>query len=133
MSVALELMRSYHVEKIILTGGAVTSIRTEADIMKEYLLRNGVEEERIILDKEAMDTIQNINNCRKIMELHRLSTCTLISNSFHIRRVQYIANALGFSSSFYADKSFRANSRQIYRTLHELKGFVTTYNEIKKR
>ncbi|MDF2649333.1 MAG: hypothetical protein K0Q73_5138 [Paenibacillus sp.] len=133
LSVALELMRSYPVEKIILTGGAVTSLRTEADIMKEYLLRNGVEEERIILDKEAMDTIQNINNCRKIMELHRLSTCTLISNSFHIRRVQYIANAVGFSSSFYADKSFRANSRQIYRTLHELKGFVTTYNEIKKR
>lgn len=65
LSVALELMRSYPVEKIILTGGAVTSIRTEADIMKEYLLRNGVEEEWIILDKETMDTIQNINNCEK--------------------------------------------------------------------
>jgi uncharacterized SAM-binding protein YcdF (DUF218 family) len=132
LTTALELLRSYRFKKIILTGGAVTSVQTEADIMKEYLIRNGVDEKRIILDKEAMDTIQNIYNCKRIMEIHRLRTCTVISNSFHIRRVRYIADAVGLSAYYYADRSVRALLRQIYRTLHELKTFVTTYNVIKK-
>lgn len=132
LKTALELLRAYRFEKIILTGGAVTSVRTEADIMKEYLVRNGVEEKRILLDKEAMDTIQNIHNCKRIMEIHRLRTCTVISNSFHIRRIRFIADAVGLSACYYADRSVRALFRQIYRTLHELKAFVTTYKAIRK-
>ncbi|MCZ8511595.1 YdcF family protein [Paenibacillus filicis] len=44
--VALELYRSHPFEKIILTGGAVSSARSEAVIMKDYLVRNGVQEEQ---------------------------------------------------------------------------------------
>lgn len=130
---ALELLRTFDFNKIILTGGAVASVRTEAVIMKDYLIRNGVAAEKILLDHEAVDTIENLENCRAIMELHQLKTSVLISNSFHIRRIQLIAGAVGFKSSYFADRSFRTVSRQLYRTLHELKAFVTTYKIIRKR
>jgi uncharacterized SAM-binding protein YcdF (DUF218 family) len=130
---ALGLMQAFDFRKIILTGGAVTSVRTEADIMKDYLVQNGVAAEKILLDREAADTIENLENCRAIMERYQLKTSLLISNSFHIRRIQAIARAVGFHSSYYADRSFRAVSRQLYRTMHELKTFVITYKIIHKR
>lgn len=133
LTTALELMRNFDFNKIILTGGAVTSSRTEADIMKDYLVEKGVPAEKILPDHEAADTFENLENCRAIMELHQLHTSIVISNSFHIRRIQYIAKAIGFSPSCFADRSFGALSRQWYRTLHELKAFVTTYRVIQKR
>ena len=131
LDTALKLLRSHDFRKIILTGGAVASKTTEADIMKQYLLRNGVEESKILLDREARDTIENIRNCKAIMERYRLRTCLIVSNAFHMRRIRYIAGALGLASYYYADRSVRALARQMYWTLHEMRSFVITYRMIK--
>lgn len=127
LTTALELLKTADYQKIILTGGPVTSAQSEAEIMKEYLISRAVDKERIILEQAAMDTIENIRNCQAIMEQLNLTTCTVISNSFHIRRIQYIADYLGFSFYYYANRSFRELIGQGYRTLHELKAFTTTY------
>lgn len=132
LATALELLRTYDYKKIILTGGPVTSAQSEAIIMKDYLVRHAVDEDRIVLEQNAMDTIQNMINCRSIMEQLHLKTCAVISNSFHIRRVQYIAHFLGFPSYYYANRSFRALLGQWYRTLYECKTFNTTYKLLKK-
>jgi uncharacterized SAM-binding protein YcdF (DUF218 family) len=127
LTAALELLKIADYKKIILTGGRVTSTQSEAEIMKEFLISRAVDKERIILEQAAMDTIENIRNCQTILEKMNLRTCTVISNSFHIRRTQYIASYMGFSSFYYANRSLWALYRQVYRTLHELKAFATTY------
>jgi uncharacterized SAM-binding protein YcdF (DUF218 family) len=127
LTAALELLKTADYKKIILTGGRVTSTQSEAEIMKQFLISRAVDKERIILEQAAMDTIENIRNCQTILEKMNLRTCTVISNSFHIRRTQYIASYMGFSSFYYANRSFWALHRQGYRTLHELKAFTTTY------
>ncbi|MCZ8516053.1 YdcF family protein [Paenibacillus filicis] len=132
LTTAIDLLSSVDYKKVILTGGAVKSTQSEAVIMRDYLIRHAVNEERIVLEQNALDTIQNISNCQTIMKQFNLKTCTVISNSFHIRRVQYIADFLGLSSCYYANRSIRALFGQCYRTLHELKTFYITYKLLKK-
>jgi vancomycin permeability regulator SanA len=124
---AIQLLKSYHFEKVIVTGGQVGSSISEAEIMRTYLVKNGVEKERILLENEAMDTIENLVNCRKLMEAHQLKTCTIISNSFHLRRIHYIACSIGFYSGFYCDRNLKTIVKQGIRTLNELRLFFKTF------
>lgn len=55
----LEMAEKYPDAKIILSGGDVRTEYTEASVMKNWLLEQGVDESRIILDEAARDTYGN--------------------------------------------------------------------------
>lgn len=133
LAASLELLEMYDYKKIILTGGPVTSAQSEAVIMKDYLVQHGVNQDKIVLEQHARDTVQNISNCQTIMQRFNLKTSTVISNSFHIRRTQWIAKFLGFPSYYYANRSIRAVFKQGYCTLYELKAYYATIKVIKNR
>lgn len=80
--------------KCILSGG-ITSGNTlsEATIMKEYLIKNGIDTCRIITEDRSTDTIENIENCIKLIEPNK--KVILISSNYHIVRAKMICNLLG--------------------------------------
>jgi uncharacterized SAM-binding protein YcdF (DUF218 family) len=126
LETALYLLRQYPVGKIIVTGGAVSSRKTEAEIMTDYLVRHGVDRHRIVLDTVAKDTIENLLNCRKVMQKDGLRNCIIVSNSFHIRRIQCIAKSFGLNAGFYANRKWTVILKQVIRTLNELRAFAVT-------
>lgn len=82
--------------KLILSGG-ITKNNTvsEASVMKEYLIKNGLEADRIILEDKSMDTIENIRNCKKYIE--RNSKIVLLSSNYHIVRSKMICKLVGLN------------------------------------
>ncbi|CAM4382970.1 YdcF family protein [Paenibacillus alkaliterrae] len=134
LSAALELLRDHRFEKVIVTGGIVgASSRSEAEIMKDFLLRHGVEPDRILLEMESKDTIDNLVNCKKIMDREKLRTCLIISNSFHLRRIKLIADTVGVSPGYYARRSFHSLLKQGVRTYNELRTFIITIRLLKQK
>lgn len=130
---ATELIHTHSYRKVILLGGKVgSSTATEAELMSQYLIENGVERHMIVLDNESRDTVENFINCKEILEREGIHSCIAISNSFHIRRMRMIANALNLDVSMYADRHWRTIIKQVFHTLNEMKLFIVTHRLLKQ-
>lgn len=132
LDTAIALAKEVKYKKIILTGGCVASSRPEAEIMRDYLLQHSIDAERIVLEQKAEDTIQNLCNCREMMEQMGLKSCTIVSNSCHLRRVQYIAHAIGLQANYYAKRDVQQLIREFWPTFHEVKTFRITHRLLKE-
>ncbi|PAV31230.1 hypothetical protein CIL05_00815 [Virgibacillus profundi] len=126
LDTAIELVEKYHYKAIILSGGAVASSKTEAEIMCSYLLEQGIPEEKILLEAESRNTVFNIQNCKRIFMQYDFKTCLLVSNSFHIRRMKYITHAVELPASFYAKRNFQTVIKQLKPTMDEIRAFRLT-------
>jgi uncharacterized SAM-binding protein YcdF (DUF218 family) len=67
---------------------------SEAQAIKIGLVKQGVEEERIILESKSTDTVENITYSMKLIP-ENLTTGLIVSNDFHIYRAKLIAKDLG--------------------------------------
>ena len=75
-------------------SGGITSNNTksEAEVMKDYLIKNGIEN-RIVLEDKSCDTLENIANCKKYINDN--SNIVLISSNYHIFRAKIICKLNG--------------------------------------
>lgn len=90
---ALEYADNNPNSKFVLSGG-ITKGNTisEAQIMKDYLTKNGVANELILEDK-SIDTVENIINCKNYID--NKQKVVLISSNYHIVRSRMICRLLG--------------------------------------
>lgn len=84
---------------LVCSGGATGSNnpegRTEAGLMKEYLVRvHGIDEGRIVIDEEAMSTVENALNTFEILKERGIEEITLVTSAYHQRRAQMLYSAL---------------------------------------
>ena len=133
LDAALLLFRERRFRYVILSGGAVRSKFTEAEIMRDYMVAQGMPEDRIIMETRSRNTVHNVVNCKLLMEQFGLATCLLVSNSFHIRRMHYIMKRLGIPASFYAARHLRSIvGLQRKLTFQEIKAYRLTLPWIEK-
>lgn len=90
-----ELLKEHPSAKAVVSGGmtAKSCSITEAEIMKNSLLELGVDESRIILEKEAMTTLENFKNTKKMLG-ENAKVC-FVTSSFHIWRSKKIMKKAG--------------------------------------
>jgi len=82
--------------KVVLSGG-ITKNNTisEAQVMKEYLIAQNINESRIILEDKSIDTVENIKNCLNYIDSTK--KVTLISSNYHVFRSKMICKLLGLN------------------------------------
>ena len=92
--VAYESAKLYQNSLIFLTGGSTAKKNktvTEAGQMEEYLVKTkGLDKNRIIIESEAMDTIQNAKYTVKKLIDNNIKTITIITSEYHIKRANII-------------------------------------------
>lgn len=82
--------------KVILSGGIThNNTSSEAYVMKEYLIKNGISDKRIILEDKSIDTIENIKNCVEYIKPN--SKVVIISSNYHILRAKMICKLYGLN------------------------------------
>ena len=86
LEVALELANRFPDAKIILSGGDVKTEFTEASVMRNWMVEQGIDESRIVLDEAARDTLGNAIGT--LAELEKLDAHKLIvvGTMLHIPR-----------------------------------------------
>ena len=85
------LFKEGMIEYIIITGGDISILSkkefTEIDLAYQYLLKNGVPADRIILEKKARNTHENALFSSKIInERFQNPSIMLITSAFHMKR-----------------------------------------------
>ncbi|MBO4694335.1 MAG: YdcF family protein [Clostridia bacterium] len=82
----LEVVKNY--DKVLCCGGIANTIAgvREADRMKEYLIENGVDESKIVIENNSTTTKENAKFSKEILEELGVREITLLSSKSHIRR-----------------------------------------------
>ncbi|VTR44077.1 vancomycin high temperature exclusion protein [Actinobacillus pleuropneumoniae] len=130
---AYKLFRQYGHEYIIVSGGAVGSRRSEAELMEKYLIEKGVPAKRVLKEDKSNNTVQNLIFSKRLMEQYQLKSFVIITNLFHVRRTKYIMHRLGIKGGFCANRSLRSIlGFQLKLTLLEIRAFRLTLPIIKR-
>ena len=88
---------------VIVSGGqGVNEPATEASVMKKYLINEGINEERIIIEDQSNTTKENLINSKKLIGDNK--SIGIVTNNFHMYRAlligeKYKVNAVGIPSN----------------------------------
>ena len=86
-------------EQVIVTGGAIGSRPTEAEVMRALALKHGVPDERIIIEDKATRTLENALHTVRIMEDRGWARALVVSDPFHLPRALFLFRRLGIAAS----------------------------------
>ena len=94
----------YHPDCVVVVSGGQGSGEkiSEAEAMARYLMDRGIEADRIIIENQAKNTVQNIQYALDCLAEENISwqePIGIVSNDFHLFRVKQIAEQLGVSAA----------------------------------
>ena len=104
---AAEYLEKHTEVSCVVTGGTLKWLPySEAPELKNQLVKAGIEENRILVEDKALDTIQNFENSIKLISNNSgISVAELldkkyviVSNGFHLRRAERLARRMGFTN-----------------------------------
>lgn len=105
LQTGLEYIKKYPEAKIILSGGKGPGEKiSEAEAMKRYLVGKGVDGERIIEEDKSENTLQNLENTRKIIDAENKkngmssNSIVIVTSNFHMFRAKFLAGRVGLKA-----------------------------------
>lgn len=116
---AIEYLNENQNTKCIVTGGqGYNEPFPEAEGMAKYLIENGINQERILLEKESTTTEENISNSMEMIEDD--AKVGIVTNDFHLFRALQIAQKQGLSDA----SGIAAHSSKKYLPNNMLREFL---------
>ena len=106
---AIRLYNAQKIDKFLLSGDNGQKDYDEVNVMKNYLLDNGIPEDVIFLDHAGFDTYSTMVRANKIFEV---TDVIVITQDFHINRAVYLARKNGIEAYGYSIAS--TTPHQIY-------------------
>lgn len=102
---SLEYVKNNPNVKIVVSGGQGSGESiTEAEAMKRYLIKYGVNEENIIKEDKSTNTSENLKFTANILkELDKTENLkiTIVTSDFHVFRSKFLAERIGFEADGY--------------------------------
>lgn len=98
LDAALAYAKEYTHVKLVLSGGrGPDEDIEEAIVMKEFLLDNGIEKSRLILEDKATSTYENLLFSKALLpdDIHSV---TIITSDYHLQRAKILAGKLDWKS-----------------------------------
>ena len=84
---AIEYLNSNPNTKVIVTGGqGINESISEGEGGKNYLVEQGIEEDRIIVENKSCDTDENIRNALQFIDTTDELKIGIVTNNFHVFR-----------------------------------------------
>lgn len=120
-----------HVNIIVSGGQGKDEVMSEAWAMKNYLVKNGVDEDNIILENKATTTLENIMFSKEIMDdLNLENKVLIVTSDYHLFRGRFIASMLGIDNKGLCSTS--SLSSRIYYMIREYPtSIIDFYRSIK--
>jgi uncharacterized SAM-binding protein YcdF (DUF218 family) len=93
----LDLFRGQKAPLILTTGGAGGDpVFTEGEVGRDYLVRQGVPSEAILVETEGGTTMHSVAAAAQIMHRMELESCIVVSDGYHIYRAKKMLESQGF-------------------------------------
>ena len=119
---AVELYRGGLFRHVIVSGGIGAEGFNEAEVMKRYLVSQGVPEGHIIADGEGLTTSLTARNAARVMKAQRWQSALVISQYFHISRTRLAVESYGVRPVYSAHAEY-FELRDVYSIGREVIGY----------
>ncbi|WP_274650645.1 YdcF family protein [Paenibacillus humicola] len=95
---AAELYKQGNVGYLLLTGGLDHngSRLTEAEGMRDYLLKKGIPKGRLVLENDARSTYENLKFSQPLIAKHGWTSVVIVTHDYHAPRAAEIARYLHY-------------------------------------
>lgn len=120
---AITLYQAGRVGKLVLTGGIGEGMgQAESDSARQYAIGQGVPADDIYIETVSHTTLGNLEEARRVMQEHHLSSALIVSDPLHMKRAMRMAEDLGLAvhSSPTPTTMFQSASAQLPFLLHEM-------------
>lgn len=98
---AIILNQNYPVKYFVVSGGqGKGESKSEASVMKEYLTNRGIDSRKILIEDRSNSTKENIENYAKILQQINIHQVTIVSNKYHLYRVNFFAKQSGLNTIY---------------------------------
>lgn len=105
LEVALRSAQKYPNAYIACSGGANTSHASEAEVMKQWLVSHGIDENRIITENRSTSTTENVQYTYDILlsDYPQICHAAIITSDYHVRRSCLMWDVMALYTSGYSD------------------------------
>ncbi|HJQ32397.1 MAG TPA: YdcF family protein [Pyrinomonadaceae bacterium] len=119
---AVGLYRAGMFHDVIVSGGVGAEGFDEAEVMKRYLLEQGLPEDRVHADGRGLDTFETARNAHALMAARGWKSALVVSQYFHVPRCRLALRRVGVGevSSAHADYF---ELRDLYSTCREVAAY----------
>lgn len=127
LDAALEYANDYPHVKMILSGGqGPDEPMSEAEAMQQFLIRNGVSKERLLLEAASTSTYENILFSKELLPSD-VTSVTIVTSDYHLARARKIASILDLHSDVIAAETPKVVAARlvIRERLALLKTYIT--------
>ena len=126
LDTAVEYLNKHPETMCIVSGGKGSNeSRSEADVMADYLIENGISKDRIIREDRSTTTAENMIFSAKLYDAENSSTA-IITNNFHLYRALYLAKKHGIKDP----KGIAAPSSLFYQPNNMFREFFCVIKDI---
>lgn len=129
LDMAVELYHRGTFKNVIVSGGVGREGFDEAVVMKDYLTRRGVPQDKIIVDSLGVTTAATAKNVATIAKEHHWSSVLVVSQYFHIPRCR-LALARAEVNPVFAAHAHYFELRDIYSVFREVIGYAAYLGDI---
>ena len=85
-------------EAVIVCGGqGHNEARSEASVMRDYLVQAGIPQERIVVEDQSLNTRENLRFARRLMQAHGWQSAVIATSDFHAARTLATARQEGLT------------------------------------
>jgi len=108
---AIKLYKQGRVNKLILTGGHGKGAQyAESEVAQSYCHQQGIPLQDLIIETQSNTTSQNFAEAKKLMRLQKLNNALIVSDPWHLKRAQSLANLRGLQAKPSATETSRYQS-----------------------
>ena len=94
---ALEMYRLSPCVVVVCGAQGGVEPRPEAEVMRALLIADGIPADQVYMDTQSMDTRQNMNNAKQILDQLGLTKPLVVTSDYHLPRAMEIAQDAGFT------------------------------------
>ena len=112
---------------IITTGGSGGDPHfTEGGVARDYLIQQGVAEDKIFSETRSDTTYESVKAATQILHQRNARTCIAVSDGFHLYRIKLMFRSLGITAYCSRAPGSPIEDDPTLRTLYSLREMVDT-------
>lgn len=123
---AIHLFHQGFSGSFLFTGGIGRHPPTEAEAMRRLALEHGLPDDRILLEENALSTLDSAISCCRIIRKNGWSTATVVTDRYHLFRSVFLFRRLGveaFGSAPQNGETQMGSWRLVYAIVREWVAF----------
>jgi uncharacterized SAM-binding protein YcdF (DUF218 family) len=94
----VELSKQDPGSRILVLGGKPRGEElSEAQLGRDYLIKKGIDPERIVLEQESRHTLENMLHARELLQQQQEQSVVLVTSRYHLARAKGLATSLGIT------------------------------------